>query len=51
MRDKCETVFNVHFTENLVLFGVDTYMKTDPVFDFIVLQAQQFIYKSKHTRG
>ena len=41
MRDKCKTVFNVHFTENLVLFGVDNYMKTDSVFDFIILQAKQ----------
>ena len=26
LRDKCETVFNVHVTENLVLFGVDNDM-------------------------
>ena len=47
LRDKCKTVFNVHFTENLVLFGVDNYMKTDSVFDFIILQAKQFIYKCR----
>ena len=48
MRDQCETVFNVHLTENLVLFGVDNYMKTDSVFDCIVLQAKQFIiYKCR----
>ena len=25
LRDKCEAVFKVHFTENLVLVGVDNY--------------------------
>ena len=43
LRDKCKTVFNVHFIENLVLLGVDKYMKTDSLFDFIILQAKQFI--------
>ena len=33
LRDKCQTVFNVHFTEYLVLLGVDNYMKTESVFD------------------
>ena len=47
LRDKRETVFNVHFTEKLVLFGVDNCMKTDSVFDCIVLQAKQFIHKCR----
>ena len=47
LRDKCETVFNAHFTENIVLFGVDNYMKTDSVFDLIVLHAKQFKYNYK----
>ena len=40
LRDKSETVFNVHFTENLIVFGVDNYMKTDSIFDCIVLHAK-----------
>ena len=47
LRHKCETVFNVHFTENGVLYGVDNCMNTDSVVDFIVLQAKQFIYKCR----
>ena len=47
LRDKCQTVFNVHFTENLALFGVDNCMKLDSVFDCIVLQAKQCIYKCR----
>ena len=48
LRDNCETVFNAHFTENLVLFGVNKYMKTDSVFDLILLQqAKPILYKCR----
>ena len=33
--------------KNLVLFGIDNYMKTDSVFDYIILHAKQFIYKCR----
>ena len=47
MKEKCETVLNVKFTQNLVLFGTEIDIKTDTVFDLVILQAKQFIYKCK----
>ena len=47
LKDKCQTAVNVKMTENLVLFGVDTGMKTDSVFDLMILEAKQFIYRFK----
>ena len=38
---------NVKFTQNLVLFGTEIDIKTDTVFDLVILQAKQFIYKCK----
>ena len=45
LKEKCETALNVKFTPNLVLFGTETDIKTNTVFD--ILQAKQFIYKCK----
>ena len=47
LKEKCETALNVKFTQNLVLFGTETDIKTDTVFDLVILQAKQFIYKCK----
>ena len=41
------TAQNAKFTQNLVLFGTEIDMKTDTVFDLVILQAKQFIYKCK----
>ena len=46
-KGKCETALNVKFTQNLVLSGTEIDMKTDSVFDLVILQAKQFIYKFK----
>ena len=47
LKEKCETVLNVKFTQNLILFGTEIDIKTDTVFDLVILQAKQFIYKCK----
>ena len=47
LKETCDTALNVKFTQNLVLFGTEIDMKTDTVYDFVILQAKQFIYKWK----
>ena len=47
LKEKCETVLNVKFTQNIVLFGTEIDIRTDKVFDLVILQAKQFIYKCK----
>ena len=47
LKEKCETALNVKFTQNLVLFGTEIDIKTDTLFDLVILQAKQFIYKCK----
>ena len=47
LKEKCETALNVKFAQNLVLFGTEIDIKTDTVFDLVILQAKQFIYKCK----
>ena len=47
LKEKCETALNVKFTQNLVFFGTEIDIKTDTVFDLVILQAKQFIYKCK----
>ena len=49
LKEKCERNFFIHvkFTQNLVLFGTEIGIKTDSVFDSVILQAKQFIYKCK----
>ena len=45
LKEKCETALK--FTQNLVLFGTEIDIKSDTVFDLVILQAKQFIYKCK----
>ena len=47
LKEKCETALNVKCTQNLVLFGTEIDIKTDTVFDLVIPQAKQFIYKCK----
>ena len=47
LKEKIKTALNVKFTQNLVLFRAEIDMKTDTVFDSVILQAKQFIYKCK----
>ena len=47
LKEKCQSCTCLHINEKLVLFGVDYGMKTDTVFDLIMLSAKMFIYKCK----
>ena len=47
LNDKCGIVFNLKFSEQLVLFGIDSHIKTDDVFDLILLLAKQYIYSCR----
>ena len=47
LKENCETALNVKFTQSRVLFGTEIDIKTDTVFDLVILQAKQFIYKCK----
>ena len=47
LKEKCRIVVNVKITENLLLLGVDKDMKTDTVFDLMILEAKQFICRCK----
>ena len=38
LKEKCETVLNVKFTQNLVLSGAKIDMKTDTFFDLMILK-------------
>ncbi len=44
---KCELAANVKFSEDLVLFGTQENVKTDPIFDFIIMYAKQYIFSCK----
>ena len=43
----CETVCNIKITEDPVLFGVDSTVITDNIFDLIILLAKQYLYQCK----
>ena len=43
----CETACNIKIIENLVLFGVDSTVITDNIFDLIILLAKQYLYRCK----
>ena len=43
----CETACNIKITENLVLFGVDSTVITDNIFDLIIPMAKQYLYRCK----
>ena len=45
--EKCENAFNIRISQNVVLFGFDKNLKTDSVFNFIILYAKMYIYKCK----
>ena len=45
--ENCTTAANMKLTRNLVLFGTDNNIKTDNVFDLIILLAKLYIYKCK----
>ncbi len=47
VNEKCDHASNVKITCNLVLFGVDNKLKTDKVFDFIIIFAKSYIYRCK----
>ena len=47
LEEKRKTALNLKITENLVLFGVDKDMKTDTVFDLMIHEAKQCIYRCK----
>ena len=47
LKTKCLTCTNVKLSKCLILFGSATYMKTDPVFDLIILLGKMHIYKCK----
>ena len=43
----CETACNIKITESLVLFGVDSTVITDNIFDLIIPMAKQYLYRCK----
>ena len=47
LNEKCAHAFNLRLSQSLVLFGVDDQIKTDTVFDFILLLAKSFHYSCK----
>ena len=44
---KCHTSYRMKVTERLVILGNDTNIKTDTVFDFILLFAKHYLYQCK----
>lgn len=49
--EKCAIASRLKFTENLILFGLDTCVVTDDTFDEIVVVAKMFIYKCKYEKS
>ena len=47
INDRCHIIHDIHFNEDLVLFGNDTRFKSDDVFDLILLLAKFYIYQCK----
>ena len=47
MKSKCLTCTNLRLSQCLILFGVDPKIKTDSVFDLIMLLGKMHIYKCK----
>ena len=47
IKEKCENAVNVKISQNVVLFGHDNTIKTDDVFDYIILLAKLHIYTCK----
>ena len=47
---QCENACNVHLSECYILFGDANNLKTDQIFDFIVLMAKQYVYSCKYKK-
>jgi hypothetical protein len=47
VNEKCSVSYRLRMSECLVLFGTDDSIKTESVFDFILLLAKQYLYKCK----
>ena len=45
--DVCENAVSMNLSETFVMFGYDGNLKSDSVFDFIILLAKFFTYKWK----
>ena len=50
MKEKCPNTEYLYFTENIALFGTDLNLKTDTIFDLIILLAKNYIYRCKITK-
>ena len=46
LKEKCTSCYRLRLSECLILFGIDD-IKTENVFDFILLLAKQYLYKCK----
>ena len=46
-KEKCTSCYRLRLSECLILFGIDDNIKTENVFDFILLLAKQYPYKCK----
>jgi hypothetical protein len=47
LNDKCFHVNALHFTEHLIIFGCDKNIRTDQIFDLIIVMAKEYIYQCK----
>ena len=47
LKEKCTSCYRLRLSECLILFGIDDNIKTENVFDFILLLAKQYLYKCK----
>ena len=46
LKEKCTSCYRLRLSECLILFGIDD-IKTENVFDFILLLEKQYLYKCK----
>ena len=47
LKEKCTSCYRLRLSECLIVFGIDDNIKTENVFDFILLLAKQYLYKCK----
>lgn len=45
--EKCRNVSVLRFTQKLIIFGMEKHIKTDTVFDFILMLAKSYVYRCK----
>lgn len=50
LKNVCRHCDRLNLSDSLILFGCDTNVRTDSVFDFIVLCAKFFVYKCRYTK-